>query len=82
MINPTVETDLVGEMIEITEDRGKYIKVLGKGRCRAITAATGGWLVFWLEVLEQFDVFKPGDLIFCNSQGNQGYGVTIRIIKS
>lgn len=64
MMNPTIETDLVGDLIEIS-DR-EYISnrdnaqpgywhhsLVGRGRVRAVTADTAGTMLLWLEVIDE-----------------------------
>ncbi len=55
MINPSIETDLVGELIEVHEPVHGTVtdssRLLARGRCRAVTYDNRGSLILWLEVV-------------------------------
>jgi hypothetical protein len=57
-IGNTIETDLVGERIEIQKatwsSTDSKIKVIGRGRCRAVTAKDGV-MILWLEIVDDDD---------------------------
>ena len=70
MIGATIETDLIGELIEVLQpyreerplpDGFGPIKhrVTGRGRCRAVTVNPQGDMILWLEIV---DAKTPVDL--------------------
>ncbi len=66
MINPAVETDLVGDVIEVYEYAYDRATVSGKGAlrgrglCRAVTALPAGDMRLWLEVRDDNDKWSFG----------------------
>ena len=56
MINPAVETDLVGELVRVDQSRWVDHKLsfytLMIGRVRAVTAQPGGYLLLWVEIVD------------------------------
>ncbi len=58
MINPAVETDLVGDLIELrsfrsTSDGGWVRALVARGRVRAVTVNTDNYgMGMWLEILD------------------------------
>lgn len=48
-MNPTIDTDLVGETVEIF--RWDVRRVMGRGRVRAVTG-NKDYIVLWLEVID------------------------------
>lgn len=61
MINPAIETDLVGEIIEIRRGDTGWIggtgwSLFARGLCRAVTAfGSEGGIWLWLEVRTELD---------------------------
>lgn len=55
-INPAIETDLVGEIVRVDQPRWKDSKVtfltILTGRVRAVTAAPDGYLLVWIEIID------------------------------
>lgn len=65
MINPTVETDLVGDLVEITDvyystGVGQR-ETVARGRIRAVTSKVGE-LTVWIEVIDEAcrEAFRGG----------------------
>ena len=53
-INPTIETDLVGEVVAYMEIVSEAWRVVARGRVRAVTASgSESALVLWLEIVDE-----------------------------
>lgn len=97
MIGNTVETDLIGELVEVIltgSDNGPYNGgqyVRARGRVRAATGTADGHICLWIEVLDEdgrhvYPLLPPpaiGDLVLCSTvPGNHANrAITIRVIK-
>lgn len=85
MINPTIETDLVGEMIEVYERHDHHPSLLARGRCRAVTSSAPGEIQLWLEILVAGDhcgyLSEVGDIVRVSSDTGQGDNI-IRLVKT
>lgn len=55
MINPAIETDLVGELAHFDVYIDGQWKTNGAGRIRAVTADRNGSMCIWLEVMSRED---------------------------
>lgn len=86
-IGNTIETDLVGEHIELWRNHPRVERV-GRGRCRAITPYDrSNGLNLWLEVVDErdrrgwpFDT-AIGDVVLTGTDDG-GYPIKIRLIKN
>lgn len=90
-IGNTVETDLVGEVIELSRMRDKEVWPLARGLCRAVTNADAGALWLWLEIRSDEDArfsegrawspLRIGDVLpICTDDGNGA--IRMRLVKS
>lgn len=81
MINPAIETDLVGELVRVDEcgdyRHGGAWRTVARGRIRAVTAANDGDIRLWIEVHdEECQRFTRqgdcaiGDVIVCTISGS------------
>ena len=54
-LNPAIETDLVGELVRVDQPRWADKKITFHtdmtGRVRAVTAASEGYLLVWIEII-------------------------------
>lgn len=60
MINPAIETDLVGELVRVEklswskDPLGKVVsRALMTGRVRAVTAHAPGYMFVWIEIVDE-----------------------------
>lgn len=93
MIGNTIETDLVGEIVEVWQ-RDERPRLVARGRVRAATGANGGVYV-WLELLDHGDVaaaddylgrpvHRVGDIIcmgLSSASDYSTYSIYLRLIK-
>lgn len=57
MIGSTIETDLIGELLEVHQpyremDEHRAYRVIARGRCRAATVDPQGDLYLWIEIVD------------------------------
>ena len=86
MINPAIETDLVGELVRV--DQTRWDKTAMKaifhtdlmGRVRAVTTSSDGYLLLWIEIIdddglrlaaERHENVAIGDLFPCRIGGDR-----------
>jgi hypothetical protein len=92
MINPTIETDLVGELCEIRESRNECWGLIVRGRIRAVTGS-GAMMHLWIEIIPETEyhplpmspiqeIYKIGDVIRVAMEGSCSEPRLIRLIKS
>lgn len=91
-IGNSIETDLVGEVIELVRLRkGNVPWPYARGLCRAVTSDGGGGLYLWLEIRDAKDVelsdqhgySKPsiGDVILASTDDG-GEPIRMRLVKT
>lgn len=87
-IGNTVDTDLVGELVEVYRRLTVMNDVIARGRVRAVTTSQAGELRLWIEVVAGVETASVrargeiGEIIVCTVSLDGNYEPTVlRLIK-